>query len=308
MIAMPTPLPEKEELPHPAFKSYDHRKLMPAVSRSIKSGQPTFFVGRIRNTDRAVGTMLGSELTRVHGNVGLPEDTISIRLSGSAGQSLGAFLPKGITISVIGDANDYVGKGLSGGKIALIAEKHAPFDESEQVIAGNVCLYGATSGMAFFNGHAGERFAVRNSGAVAVTEGVGDHGCEYMTGGTVVVLGQVGRNFGAGMSGGVAYLYGDQDYDELVNHELVAVDSLTDQDAEEIYSLLELHQFHTDSVKARLILDSFENELSRFVKVVPRDYANVLDVMRQLEMTRPELSEADRALELFRVVTEGGAV
>ncbi|MCT4783289.1 glutamate synthase-related protein, partial [Exiguobacterium himgiriensis] len=308
MIAMPTPLPEKEELPHPAFKSYDHRKLMPAVSRSIKSAQPTFFVGRIRNTDRAVGTMLGSELTRVHGNVGLAEDTISIRLSGSAGQSLGAFLPKGITISVIGDANDYVGKGLSGGKLALIAEKHAPFDESEQIIAGNVCLYGATSGMAFFNGHAGERFAVRNSGAVAVTEGVGDHGCEYMTGGTVVVLGQVGRNFGAGMSGGVAYLYGDQDYDKLVNPELVAVDALTDKDAEEIYSLLELHQFHTDSVKARLILDSFENELSRFVKVVPRDYANVLDVMRQLEATRPELSEADRALELFRVVTEGGGV
>ncbi len=250
---------------HPAYQSYDHRKLIPAVSRSIKSLQPTFFVGRVRNTDRAVGTMLGHEVTKVHGNVGLAEDTISLRLSGSAGQSLGAFLPNGITISVIGDANDYVGKGLSGGKLAVIAEKHAPFEESEQVIAGNVCLYGATSGMAFFNGHVGERFAVRNSGAVAVTEGVGDHGCEYMTGGTVVVLGTVGRNFGAGMSGGVAYLYGDQAYEQLVNQELVSVDrELTDEDAEQIYALLEMHQFHTDSVKARAVLEAFDQERKRF--------------------------------------------
>ncbi|MFN3366082.1 MAG: glutamate synthase large subunit [Exiguobacterium mexicanum] len=307
MLSIPTALPEKEELPHPAYQSYDHRKLIPAVSRSIKSLQPTFFVGRVRNTDRAVGTMLGHEVTKVHGNVGLAEDTISLRLSGSAGQSLGAFLPSGITISVIGDANDYVGKGLSGGKLAVIAEKHAPFEESEQVIAGNVCLYGATSGMAFFNGHVGERFAVRNSGAVAVTEGVGDHGCEYMTGGTVVVLGAVGRNFGAGMSGGVAYLYGDQAYEQLVNEELVSIDrELTDEDAEQIYALLEMHQFHTDSVKARAVLEAFEQERKRFVKVVPRDYANVLDVMRHIEATRPELSDADRALELFRVVTEGG--
>ncbi|TCI60171.1 glutamate synthase large subunit [Exiguobacterium sp. SH3S1] len=309
MLSVPTALPGKEELPHPAFQSYDHRKLIPAVSRSIKSLQPTFFVGRVRNTDRAVGTMLGYEVTKVHGNIGLAEDTISLRLSGSAGQSLGAFLPHGITISVIGDANDYVGKGLSGGKLAVIAEKHAPFDESEQIIAGNVCLYGATSGMAFFNGHTGERFAVRNSGAVTVTEGVGDHGCEYMTGGTVVVLGTVGRNFAAGMSGGVAFLYGDQDYDQLVNTELVAVErELTDEDTEQIYSLLEMHQFHTDSVKASRILESFDDERKRFVKIVPRDYANVLDVMRQIEATRPELNEADRALELFRVVTEGGVV
>lgn len=309
MLAIPTALPDKEELPHPAYQSYDHRKLIPAVSRSIKSQQPTFFVGRIRNTDRAVGTLLGYEVTKVHGNVGLAEDTISLRLSGSAGQSLGAFLPKGITISVIGDANDYVGKGLSGGKISVIAEKHAPFDESEQVIAGNVCLYGATDGMAFFNGHVGERFAVRNSGAVAVTEGVGDHGCEYMTGGTVVVLGSVGRNFGAGMSGGIAYLYGEQSYEEIINTELVSiVTELSDEDAEQIYSLLEMHQFHTDSVKARSVLEGFAEERKRFIKVVPRDYANVLDVMRQIETNRPELSEADRALELFRVVTEGGGV
>ncbi|WP_214826293.1 glutamate synthase large subunit [Exiguobacterium algae] len=306
MLTMPTPLPEKEERAHPAFQSYDHRKLIPAVSRSIKSGQPTFFVGRIRNTDRTVGTLLGHEVTKVHGNVGLPDDTISLRLSGSAGQSLGAFLPKGITISVIGDANDYIGKGLSGGKLSIIAEKHAPFDESEQIIVGNVCLYGATSGHAFFNGHAGERFAVRNSGATAVVEGVGDHGCEYMTGGTVVVLGRIGRNFAAGMSGGVAYLYGDQAYEDLVNEELVSIErGLSDEDMEQVYSLLEMHQFHTDSVKARAILESFEAERHRFVKIVPRDYANVLDVMRQIETSRPDLSEADRALELFRVVTGG---
>jgi glutamate synthase (NADPH/NADH) large chain len=196
---------------------------------------------------------------------------------------------------------------LSGGKLALISEKHAPFDESKQMIAGNVCLYGATSGQAFFNGHVGERFAVRNSGATAVVEGVGDHGCEYMTGGTVLVLGDVGRNFAAGMSGGVAYIYGDQAYDRLVNEELVSVvKELNDEDMEQIYALLEAHQFHTDSVKARTILESFEQARSHFVKVVPRDYANVLDVMRQIEANRPELSEADRALELFRVVTEGG--
>ncbi|MCA0980165.1 glutamate synthase large subunit [Exiguobacterium aestuarii] len=307
MLSMPTPLPEREELTHPAYRSYDHRKLIPAVSRSITSAQPTFFVGRIRNTDRAVGTQLGFEVTKVHGQVGLADDTISLRLSGSAGQSLGAFLPNGITISVIGDANDYIGKGLSGGKLALIAEKHAPFDESEQMIAGNVCLYGATSGQAFFNGHVGERFAVRNSGATAVVEGVGDHGCEYMTGGTVLVLGQIGRNFAAGMSGGTAYIYGAQAYEQLVNEELVSVvRELGDEDIEQIYALLEAHQFHTDSVKARTILESFEQVRSQFVKVVPRDYANVLDVMRQIEAERPELSEADRALELFRVVTEGG--
>ncbi|MGA9466265.1 MAG: glutamate synthase-related protein, partial [Exiguobacterium marinum] len=307
MLSMPTPLPESEELPHPAYYSYDHRKLIPAVSRSISSLQPTFFVGRIRNTDRAVGTQLGFEVTKVHGQFGLPDDTISLRLSGSAGQSLGAFIPRGITISVIGDANDYIGKGLSGGKLALIAEKHAPFDESEQMIAGNVCLYGATSGQAFFNGHVGERFAVRNSGAATVVEGVGDHGCEYMTGGTVLVLGQIGRNFAAGMSGGTAYIYGAQAYEQLVNEELVSVErELDDEDMEQIYTLLEAHQFHTDSVKARTILESFEQVRLNFVKVVPRDYANVLDVMRQIEAKRPELSEADRALELFRVVTEGG--
>lgn len=307
MLGMPTPLTKREETPHPAYLSYDHRKLVPAVSRSIKSLQPTFFVGRIKNTDRAVGTLLGYEVTKVHGDIGLPDDTISVRLSGSAGQSLGAFLPRGVTISVIGDANDYVGKGLSGGKLAVIAEKHAPFTEEHQVIAGNVCLYGATNGYAFFNGHVGERFAVRNSGATSVVEGLGDHGCEYMTGGTVLVLGTIGKNFAAGMSGGVAYLYDDTDVASRVNLELVNVRrDLSDEEVEHIYGLIEMHQFYTDSVKARQLLDQFDEVRHRFIKVVPRDYANVLDVMKRLEQSHPELDEADRALELFRVVTEGG--
>jgi glutamate synthase (ferredoxin) len=251
--------------------------LIAASTRALEHGTPIEITRPIRNTDRTTGTLLGYEVTRRYRSCGLPDDTIRVRFSGSAGQSFGAFLPRGITLQLEGDANDFVGKGLSGGRLILAPPKAAAFVAEENVIVGNVALYGATSGEAFMRGVAGERFAVRNSGARAVVEGVGDHGCEYMTGGRVVVLGRTGRNFAAGMSGGVALvLDADGTFATRCNHEMVDLDPLDDE--EEIaacQTLVASHATLTGSAVAARVLAAWPAVLSKFVVVMPRDFKRV---------------------------------
>jgi len=232
----------------------------------------------IQNINRTVGTMLGSELTRRHGGAGLPDDTISITFRGSAGQSFGAFVPAGITLKLEGDANDYIGKGLSGGKIVVTPPPNVPFLPEENILIGNVALYGATSGAAFFRGVAGERFMVRNSGAMGVVEGTGDHGCEYMTGGRAVILGPTGRNFGAGMSGGIAYVF-DEDgtFSSRCNMEMIGLEPLVeDEDVALVRGLIERHLEYTGSSVAARILEGWQDMTRKFVKVMPREYRRVL--------------------------------
>ena len=228
----------------------------------------------IRNINRSVGTMLGSELTRLHGAEGLPEDRIRLRFDGSAGQSFGAFVPHGITLELVGDGNDYVGKGLSGGKLLVRPPDEATFAAAENIVIGNVAFYGATSGEGYINGLAGERFCVRNSGVTAVVEGVGDHGCEYMTGGTVVVLGKTGRNFAAGMSGGVAYVWDvDGDFSSRCNTEMVYIEQLsTPAEAMALKMIIRSHVHHTGSMRAKEILLNWSRAKHQFVKIVPKDY------------------------------------
>ena len=217
--------------------------------------RPVMLERRVRNVDRAIGTMLGSEITRQWGGEGLPDDTITLRCTGSAGQSFGAFIPRGISLRLEGDANDFLGKGLSGGRIAVLPPRGASFIAEENIIVGNVVLYGATSGEAYIRGVAGERFAVRNSGATAVVEGVGDHGCEYMTGGRVAVLGRTGRNFAAGMSGGIAYVFDARgDFAVRCNQELVDLEALGDADERELRQMLEQHAELTGSSVAASLL------------------------------------------------------
>ena len=268
------------------------REAEPALSRS----EPVRIETKIRNADRTVGAMLGGEISRRHGKAGLPDDTIVVAARGTAGQSFGAFAPAGLTLSLVGDANDYVGKGLSGGILAVAPPAESPFVASDNVIVGNTVLYGATSGEAYFAGRAGERFAVRNSGAVAVVEGVGDHGCEYMTGGTVLVLGTAGRNFGAGMSGGLAYVY-DEDgrFREMCNMQMIEIETLTEEDRAKVRSLLERHVARTESVKGRALLQGFFGGASRFVKVVPLEYKKILDKKKAAESpSRRDLAEVAR--------------
>ena len=238
----------------------------------------------IRNVNRTVGTMLGHEITKRWKGEGLPDGTIDIHFTGSAGQSFGAFVPSGVTMRLVGDANDYLGKGLSGGRLIVRPAPTAPFVAEEQVIAGNVIAYGATSGEIFLRGLVGERFCVRNSGALAVAEGVGDHGCEYMTGGRVVILGPTGRNFGAGMSGGIAYVYDpDGTFPARVNMEMVALEELNDDDVAEVRGIVEKHGAFTGSAVAERVLADWGHAAEKFVKVMPLDYRRVLDVMRQAE-------------------------
>jgi len=249
----------------------------------------------IRNVHRTVGTMLGYEVTRRYGAEGLPEDTIQLRFTGSAGQSFGAFVPKGITLTLEGDSNDYLGKGLSGGKLIVYPPRQSTFAAEVNIITGNVVLYGATSGEAYICGRAGERFAVRNSGALAVVEGVGDHGCEYMTGGRVVVLGQTGRNFAAGMSGGIAYVFDTTgSFSRRCNTGFVDLEPLDQlEDLELVTTLVARHLQHTDSQLAARILRDWSDAVPRFVKVMPRDYKRVLKVQKQAEAEgrTPEFSE-----------------
>jgi glutamate synthase (NADPH/NADH) large chain len=223
--------------------------------------------------------MLGAEVTRRYGGDGLPADTIQIQFTGSAGQSFGAFLPRGITLRLEGDANDYFGKGLSGGRLVIYPPKDAPADfvAEESIIVGNVGLYGATGGEVFIRGLGGERFCVRNSGVTAVVEGVGDHACEYMTGGRVVVLGTTGRNFGAGMSGGTAYVYDDTGvFPSLLNREMVDLDPLTDDDRLALVDLVERHRDETGSAVATRLLGDWAHTVTHFYKVMPQDFKRVL--------------------------------
>jgi len=249
--------------------------------------------------NRTVGTMLGHEVTKAYGGQGLPDGTIDITFEGSAGNSFGAFVPKGITLRVYGDANDYVGKGLSGGRIVVRPADEAPesFAAEDNIIAGNVVLFGATSGEAFLRGQVGERFAVRNSGAVAVVEGVGDHGCEYMTGGRVVILGPTGRNFAAGMSGGIAYVYDPRAaLPKNLNPEMVEIEALEEADTEWLRGILASHVDATDSAVGQRILADWDNELKHFAKVMPRDYKRVLAAIAEAEAKGLTGSDIDDAI------------
>jgi glutamate synthase (NADPH/NADH) large chain len=268
---------------HGLDKALD-QELLRQAAPALERGERVHIELPIRNVNRAVGTLLGSTLTRKWGGEGLPEDTITVHLRGSAGQSFGAFLPRGITLALEGDANDFTGKGLSGGHIACFPDREAQFAAEENIIAGNVALYGATSGEAYFRGIVGERFCVRNSGATAVVEGVGDHGCEYMTGGRVVVLGSTGRNFAAGMSGGIAFVHDPVDaFPALVNYEMVELEPLSDDDREWLRATVERHREVTGSKVAERLLDAWESQVEAFCKVMPKDYRRVLAVLREAE-------------------------
>ncbi len=260
------------------------QQLIVEAQAAITDATPVKIDLPIRNINRTTGTLLGHEVTKVWKGAGLPEGTIDITFTGSAGQSFGAFLPAGIQMRLVGDANDYVGKGLSGGRLIVAPDPSASFAAENQVVAGNVIGYGATSGEIFLRGNVGERFCVRNSGALAVSEGVGDHACEYMTGGRVLVLGPTGRNFGAGMSGGVAFVYdATGDFAERVNTDMVKLEELTQDDRDWLHDTVQRHKKFTGSTVASSILQSWAVEVSRFRKVMPTDYKRVLTVIEQSE-------------------------
>ncbi|MBD5118770.1 MAG: glutamate synthase large subunit [Clostridiales bacterium] len=285
-------------------QTVDQSVLLAKMGSALKKGQKKQLALDVTSTDRAVGTMFGSDITRLHGE-GLEEDTFTVHCSGGGGQSFGAFIPKGLTLELEGDSNDYFGKGLSGGKLAVYPPKTARYKADENIIIGNVALYGATSGKAFIAGVAGERFAVRNSGAVAVVEGVGDHGCEYMTGGRVVVLGETGKNFAAGMSGGIAYVWDPRrDLYLRVNKELVSIEPVRSKhDLEELRSLIAQHVEATDSEKGKAILADFEHSSESFKKILPRDYDRILKAIAQFEERGMGHDEAE--IEAFYAVTGG---
>jgi glutamate synthase (ferredoxin) len=270
---------------HGIEKSLDVTKLLDICEPAIERGERVHADLPIRNVNRVVGTIVGSEVTKKQGPNGLPEDTIHLKFTGSAGQSLGAFMPRGMTIELEGDANDYFGKGLSGGKIIVYPPKGSTFVAEENIIIGNVALYGATSGEVFVRGMAGERFGVRNSGVDAVVESIGDHGCEYMTGGRVVVLGKTGRNFAAGMSGGIAYVLDEAgDFPTRCNQALVSLEKLEDADEiEAVWKLIQRHQTYTRSERAAGILGEWKKLVPKFVKVMPKDYARVLQSMKKVQ-------------------------
>jgi glutamate synthase (ferredoxin) len=268
---------------HGIDRSLDVMRILDICKPAIERGERVTAELPIRNVNRVVGTITGSEVTRRHGAQGLPDDTIHLKFKGSAGQSFGAFVPRGMTLHLEGDANDYVGKGLSGGKLVIHPPAAASFKAEANIIIGNVALYGATGGEAYIRGMAGERFAVRNSGVDAVVESVGDHGCEYMTGGRVAVLGRAGRNFGAGMSGGVAYVLDEQgDFATRVNMQMVGLETLDDAgEIAALRALIERHLEHTGSTRARALLDDWPAVVPRFVKVMPKDYKRVLACVRR---------------------------
>ncbi|RED63181.1 glutamate synthase large subunit [Cohnella lupini] len=272
---------------HGLDNSLDRKQLLRIAEPALVSGEPVAAVLPIYNTNRVVGTILGSEVTRRYGSAGLPADTIRFHFIGSAGQSFGAFIPRGMTLKLEGDSNDYVGKGLSGGKIIVAPSDKATFRTEQNIIIGNVAFYGATSGEAYIRGIAGERFCVRNSGVNAVVEGVGDHGCEYMTGGRVVILGKTGRNFAAGMSGGIAYVFDSAgDFINRCNLEMVHLDRVEDLvEARGLRDMIERHVTYTKSSWAQSIVDDWDESLSRFVKVIPKDYKRMLDAMDRLSAT-----------------------
>ena len=258
------------------------RKLIALSKDALASKKKVSGEFPIVNTDRAVGTMLSYEISTKYGGEGLPEDTINCNFRGSAGQSFAAFGAKGLTFRLEGEANDYFGKGLSGAKLIVYPDRTAKFVPEKNVIVGNVCFYGATSGEAYMRGTAGQRFCVRNSGATAIVEGVGDHACEYMTGGTVVVLGDIGRNFAAGMSGGVAFVYDPaKKFEKSCNKELVDLDKVDYEDDKILKDLIVKHKEYTGSSVAERILADWDNAIDSFVKVFPRDYKAALAKKKQ---------------------------
>jgi len=262
---------------HPTDDSILDKKLVESAKSSLENMSITNAQFNIINTDRTVGALLSYEISSKYKKEGLPEDTIQIKFIGSAGQSFGAFGANGIKFELEGEANDYFGKGLSGGKLIVYPSQHATFKPSENIIIGNVAFYGATSGESYINGMAGERFCVRNSGAKTVVEGVGDHGCEYMTGGLAIILGKTGRNFAAGMSGGIAYVYDtDKTFAKNVNMEMVEFEQLENEDLETLKFYIERHYNYTNSNVAKNILENWEETIHCFVKVMPSDYKNVL--------------------------------
>ncbi|OZS78682.1 glutamate synthase large subunit [Tetzosporium hominis] len=292
------PTTKQRDQQHRLEQSLDLKVLLPQLETAIATGQSKTVQSAIRNTDRVVGTIVGHEVTKKYGEAGLPEDHIQLHLSGHAGQSLGAYLPNGVSIYLSGDANDYLGKGLSGGKLVL----KQPVESSvkDAMIAGNVTFYGATSGEAFLNGRAGERFAVRNSGASIVVEGIGDHGCEYMTGGRVVILGDIGKNFGAGMSGGTAYILPDseQRVKELSNLEMIQLVTITDdEEYHELQKMLMDHFYYTKSKKAGALLANWDATKFQFIKVEPVEYAKMKKRIVDLEQQGLEKDQA--ALQAF---------
>jgi glutamate synthase (NADPH/NADH) large chain len=252
-------------------------ELLEAAGPALENGAKVTGTFHLLNIDRTVGTIVSNEISKKWGAQGLPADTIHFKFTGTAGQSFGAFNTSGVTLELEGDANDYFGKGLSGARLIAYPSAQASFVPEENIIIGNVAFYGATSGDAYIRGKAGERFCVRNSGATAVVEGVGDHGCEYMTGGRVVVLGDTGRNFAAGMSGGIAYVYDVKGtFATLCNREMVDLDPVDNGDVAELKGMIYAHYNNTGSNVAKFVLNDFDNQLKNFVKVFPRDYKKVL--------------------------------
>jgi glutamate synthase (NADPH/NADH) large chain len=269
-----------EEQDHGLSESLDW-KLLEAAAPAIASKEKVNASFTIRNIDRTAGTILSNEITKKYRAAGLPDNTIHFTFNGTAGQSFGAFATKGLTMELEGDANDYFGKGLSGARLIIYPPKTASYTAEDNSIIGNVAFYGATSGEAFIRGKAGERFCVRNSGAHVVVESIGDHGCEYMTGGRVVILGDTGRNFAAGMSGGIAYVYDVKGkFSSNCNPEMVDLDSCELDDKNELFTMLQKHYEYTGSTAAKFILDDLDNQLQHFVKVFPKDYKKVLLLKR----------------------------
>ena len=284
-------------------KTVDEKVLLKKFATALDEKQKRSVEVDVTNTDRAVGTLLGAEITRRFGET-LDEDTFTVKCNGAGGQSFGAFIPKGLTLELVGDSNDYFGKGLSGGKLIVYPPTGCAYKEDENIIIGNVALYGATSGKAFINGVAGERFCVRNSGATAVVEGCGDHGCEYMTGGRVVVLGRTGKNFAAGMSGGIAYVL-DEDTSlyKRMNKQLVSIEPVTDKyDVLELKDLITEHVAYTNSKKGKEVLDNFGEYLPKFKRIIPHDYKKMLNTIVQME--EKGLSSEQAQIEAFYAATK----
>jgi glutamate synthase (ferredoxin) len=296
----------QQDQDHGLEKSLDVTKLLDICKPAIERGEKVRAELPIINVNRVVGTIVGSEITRKHGPNGLPEDTVHLKFNGSAGQSFGAFMPKGMTHELEGDANDYFGKGLSGGKLIVYPPKGSTFASQDNIIIGNVALYGATAGEIFVCGMAGERFAVRNSGVNAVVEAIGDHGCEYMTGGRVVILGKTGRNFAAGMSGGVAYVFDEAgDFHTRCNMELVGLEKLEDPDEiEEVWKLIHKYQTYTKCQRAARMLADWKNFSPKFVKVMPQDYKRVLQSLKRVQSQG--LSGDDAIMAAFEENVKGG--
>ena len=285
-------------------KTLDERVLVKQLLPALEKGQKRSIEVDVTNTDRTFGTIFGSEITRRYPE-GLPEDSFVIKCKGAGGQSFGAFIPKGLTLELTGDSNDYFGKGLSGGKLVVCPPNGTTFKTDENIIIGNVAFYGATSGKAFINGVAGERFCVRNSGVRAVVEGVGDHGCEYMTGGCVVILGQVGKNFAAGMSGGIAYVLDmDSRLYMKVNKDMVNIERVTDKyDVQELKNMIQEHVAYTNSEVGKKILDNFKDYLPKFKKIIPEDYEKMMAAIIQME--EKGLSREKAKIEAFNKIKNG---